>query len=451
MPADGIPRQNPMRSVGPTWLAFLTAAGLVVYLQVDSSLHGRALAIVAVYLVLALGELVAPFVPTLFLLVAIPIALGPHASRFELSAVLKWVSDPVLALFAGGFALGLAAQRHGLDSAFAQLLLRASGSSKRALIASTSIATAALSMWMSNIAACALMISTLNPLLESSVDSKLRRGLLLAVAIGANLGGMATPLGTGPNGIAIAAVREAEPIGFMRWMSFGVPIAAGMLLLGIALLVARYRISGTHTLVLAPATRPSRSARLLLGLFAATVAAWLTEPLHGVSAASIALALTLALFITGLLDQSDLGAIDWSTLGLIAGGLALGRLLEHTGLLHAVASALELGSQPRWLWLGALVVASAGLAAVMSNTGTAAILVPLGLSIDSSASTAIIIAIAASFGMPFPISTPPNAMVYGRGGVRVRDLLAIGLPLMLLGCLVVTLSGGLFLEVLGLD
>jgi sodium-dependent dicarboxylate transporter 2/3/5 len=158
----------------------------------------------------------------------------------------------------------------------------------------------------------------------------------------------------------------------------------------------------------------------------------------------------LMLFATGLLKQRDLGDLDWSTLGLIAGGLALGRLLESTGLLATLSYSLDLSGAPRWIWLGSLVFASALLAALMSNTATAALLVPLGLLLDPSPATAVVIAVATSFGMPCPISTPPNAMVYGTGHVTVRDLLQIGLPLMIIGCLLVTLSGIWFLGLLGI-
>jgi solute carrier family 13 (sodium-dependent dicarboxylate transporter), member 2/3/5 len=427
------------------------ALSLVAVLAAPEPVHQRALVLAIVYLALALSELVEPFVPTLFLLLAIPIALGPLSNRFELGPVLGWIADPVLVLFASGFVLGQAAHRHGLDAAFAELLVRSAGPSRRGMIALVMLATAAMSMWMSNVAAAALLLATLRPLLVPSLDPPFRRALLLAVATGANLGGMATPLGSGPNAIAIAAVRDTLPITFVHWMSFGVPIVLGMLVIGFGMLVVGYRISGETEHNLPPSPPIDRRGRAAVALFAVAIAAWLTEPLHGIGAASVGLAVTLALFGSGLLDRRDLGALDWSTLGLIAGGLALGRLLEGAGLLNALASTLGSGDHPTLVWLGAFVFAGAALAAVMSNTATAALLVPLALMIDPSPSTAIIIAIATSFGMPLPISTPPNSMVYGTGEVRLKDLLRVGVPLMLIGCALVTLSGAWFLGLLGLD
>jgi sodium-dependent dicarboxylate transporter 2/3/5 len=183
-------------------------------------------------------------------------------------------------------------------------------------------------------------------------------------------------------------------------------------------------------------------------LFFVAVAAWLSEPLHGVSAPLVALAVTAVLFGTGVLERDDLGRLDWSTLGLIAGGLCLGRLIEEAGLLSSVAD-VPWNDYPHVARLGGLVLASALMSAVMSNTATVALLVPLGLAVDPSPSTAIAIAIGASFGMPFTISTPPNAMVYGTGDVPSHDLLWIGVPLMIVGCTVVTLTGPLVLHIFG--
>jgi sodium-dependent dicarboxylate transporter 2/3/5 len=178
------------------------------------------------------------------------------------------------------------------------------------------------------------------------------------------------------------------------------------------------------------------------------VLTWVSEPLHGLSAPLVALCVTLALFGSGLLGRRELNALDWSTLGLIAGGISLGKLLETTGATTAF-QVIDWSALPRMAWLSLLVAASAGLSSLMSNTGTAALLIPLASTVDGSASTAVIIAIAASFGMPFSISTPPNAMAYGEGGLRSSDLLFVGLTLMLFGCALTTLTGSAVLQLLG--
>src|SRR5688500_2270982 len=164
---------------------------------IDDPVLGRATAIAAVYLVVLLAEVVPPFGPTLFLLTATPPLLAPLDATYRLGEVLRWPADPVMALFAGGLALGLAAQRHGIDARIADAVVRLARGRRRRLLALVLIGTAVMSMWMSNIAAAAMMLTALRPLLAGPTGADgSRRALLLALALGANLGGMATPIGT---------------------------------------------------------------------------------------------------------------------------------------------------------------------------------------------------------------------------------------------------------------
>ena len=229
--------------------------------------------------------------------------------------MLTWAADPVIALFAAGFALGLAAKRHRVDTVLASRLVRWGGGSQRRLVWLLLLAAAGTSMWMSSVAAAALLLAALGPLLTVKLDKPFRKALLLAVAMGANLGGMATPLGSGPNAIAMAATRSID---FLDWMSFGIPIVLGMLVLAFAALAARFGLSGRYELDPGDAPAISRSGTILLGVFGLAISAWLTEAWHGASAPTVGLALML-LFGTGLLRQKDLGELDWATLGLIAG------------------------------------------------------------------------------------------------------------------------------------
>lgn len=189
--------------------------------------------------------------------------------------------------------------------------------------------------------------------------------------------------------------------------------------------------------------------RALGAVFGATVLLWLTEPLHGVRAWVIALAAAGALLVLGLLRPRDLKHLDWATLVLIAGGIALGALLDRTGLMRELAERLPLASAPPTLRLLALCLLSASLASLMSNTGTATLLVPLAVALSAAPSTAVLVAVAASLGVPFVISTPPNAMAFG-AGLRARDLLVPGLVIMLAGSLVVALTGPRVLRAVGL-
>ncbi len=430
-------------------------AGLVCAAAVAASLlaahdpvAGRAGAVAAVVLTLWLAELVPPFVPTLALVALVPLVLGARDPTFRIGPVLRWLADPVLALFLGGFALGVAAERHGLDAVLTRQLVRASRGRPWRLVAFTLAGTAFLSMWISNIAAAALVLGAVRPSVRAA-DAATGRALLLATAVGADLGGIATPVGTGPNAIAIAELATRRPVTFAGWMGFGVPVTALALIAGLALIRIGRTLPATPLPVPGAVPPPRGRARGVRVVFALTVLAWLTEPWHGVPAAVVSLAAVAALFGGGLLARDDLARIDWSTLLLIAGGIGLGRLLEHSGVVTATMGGLGAGGMHETLRLALLALASATMSALMSNTATAAMLIPFGMSLDPRPSTAIVIALAASFGMPFVISTPPNAMAVGEG-LPSRELLRVGLPMMLLGCALLALAGPVLLRLFGI-
>lgn len=202
--------------------------------------------------------------------------------------------------------------------------------------------------------------------------------------------------------------------------------------------------------------RPRVAARLsprgwaIVGIFTLTVGAWLLEPVHGYPSALVGLAAAFVLFATGLLDARDLAKVPWDTLLLIAGGLTLGNLFGQSGLASATAAAVDWNALPKSVLLLGIVLASAIIGAVSSNTAAAAMLIPMGMGIAPSSTTAVIVAVAASMGVPFVISTPPNAVVYGQGGLRSRDFFLPGIPLMLAGCAIIALTGDWVLRMLGL-
>ncbi len=421
-------------------LSAVVAAPMALF---DDPVQARTAAVAGVCLALWLLEFVPAFVPTLILCAAAPVVVGAR-----LVDVLAWTADPVLALFFGGFALARAAERHGLAERLAAIVLRAAGGRRAALVVGVLCAAALLSMWMSNIAAAALLLATVKPL--AGDDRRFHGALALAVAMGANVGGIATPVGTGPNAIAIAAAPA--PISFLAWMAFALPLTLGLLVVVGALVLLRFRVAGRFDLAALPATAPPASSRAgwVLVVFAATIALWLAEPLHGVPAAVVALAAAATLFTTRLLEKRDLQQIDWSTLLLIAGGLAVGRLLEHGGLVRAPVARLDVEGASPFVVTFALVLGAAVSSAIMSNTATAALLVPIAATLVPGPATLVIVAVGCSLGMPFIVSTPPNAMAHGTGAVSSRDLLHVGLPTMLGGALLVAWTGPRVLAWFGL-
>lgn len=447
------------------WIILATVTALAAALPqifIENNSTAATTAIAGVCLVLWLSEMAPPFVPTLLLWTLVPAILGRGDAAYSLGHVLAWAADPVLALFFGGFVLGVATERQGVDRLLARwALARSKGSFGRLLFAGIFL-TAFLSMWISNIAAAALMFACMRPafsLLEA--DDPARRMLLVGIAFGANLGGIATPIGTGPNAIAIAAVESVHRVTFVEWMTFALPLSLGMLLMGFLLLRLKAgRIGEDRRQVVAgiaesltengsETREPSARGRLLI-IMVATAILWLTEPLHGVPAAVVALAAAALLFLTRTLKKEDIARIDWSTLILIAGGITLGRLLEASGVVAAAAAGIAFEKLPTMIVLVILCLASAALSALMSNTATAVLLIPIAMALVPQPSTAVLVAVAASFGMPFVISTPPNAMAYGEGGLRTTDLLVPGLVIMIAGCILVGLTGAGILNMAGI-
>ena len=441
-----------MRRFAP--VAALAAALIIVpQFAIESPVYSRVVSIAGLCLLLWISEAVPPFVPTLLLWLLVPLTLSGIDKKYGLGSVLTWSADPVMALFFGGFTLGAAAHATGLDKRLAEFSLRAAGASFAAFLLLAIGVTAFLSMWMSNIAAAALVFASLKPVLsELTDDSILRRTLLIGVALGADLGGIATPVGTGPNAIAIAYLPTGT-VSFVGWMAFAFPLTIGMLILSFALLYSRIRgrVGEWGTITATPdEVEHPHSAQIGFGvILAITIGLWLTEPLHGIPSAVTALGAAAALFGSRILSRKDLGEIDWSTLLLIAGGITLGRLLEQADIVKELSAVVPFADLHPVASIFLLCVAAASLSALMSNTATAVMLIPLAMAIVPSPTTPILIAVGASFGLPFLISTPQNAMAFGQGGVKFGDLFWPGIVLMIVGCLLVSLTGRTVLEFAG--
>lgn len=433
----------------------IVVVALAPFLVFDSPVTSRIFAVAGVCLVLWLFELVPAFVPTLLLWTLIPVTLSQIDDKYSLANTLRWGADPVLGLFLGGFALGVAAEKHGISRTLCDWAMARSGGRYPTTLALIMALTAFLSMWISNIAAAALMFGAVRPLLARFESNDLsRRMLIVGVAFAANLGGMATPVGTGPNAIAIAAVSDRIQIDFLTWMFFALPLTVGLLVLLYVLLRWRAGPSG-ETDLFSDIEEPvgvatGNGSRTFMFVMLTCVALWLSEPFHRVPAAAVSIGTAAALFLSGTLAKEDLRRIDWSTLLLIAGGITLGRLLETSGAIHSVATAIALAQMHSMLVIFALCLLSALLSALMSNTASVAMLIPLAGAMMPEPSIAVLVAISASFGMMFVISTPQNAMAHGEGGLPSSDLFYPGLVILIVGCLLVTLTGRLVLNLAGI-
>ena len=444
----------------PSWRRCLLAAILIAGVLVMATLGiqdvklFRASVVAGVVLVLWLTEVIPLFATTFVLWVAVVLALGPlDGAAFGLTPVLSVAASPLLALFLGGFVLSVAGAKYGIDTYIAAWLFRASRGNRRALLAAVMLGTAVLSMWMSNIAAAAMMVATLKFLLDRETHPEtpaFRTALLLGIAFAANFGGIGTPIGTGPNLIAIDALSASHPINFLHWMMFGLPVALVMVSLAYGLFVAVHRVKGRlNSGPVATATLNTRGWTVVVIFFLA-VAGWVLEPVHAMPAAVVALGATALLFGSGLLDKSDLARVEWSTLLVVAGGLSFGRLVEASGLAGTVAAGVDWQSLHPTILLFALVTTCAILSALASNTAAAAMIIPIAMSIVPNPGVAVLIALGASMGAPFVFSTPPNTLAYSQGGFGAHHLFIPGIVLMLVGCGLLTVFGPLLMRLTGI-
>lgn len=356
------------------------------------------------------------------------------------------LSDPVIILFLGGFTIALAAEKFGLDWNLAALALRPLGGHPRRSLLVLMAMTAVLSMFVSNTATAATMFAVLTPVLATAPPGKTRTGLALSIPIAANVGGLATPVGSPPNAIAVAALsNEGFIVTFAQWMVFGLPLMIVLLLFAWLLLAALFIDPDAHIVFdVQPKFDASGKAVAFYVIGAVTVAGWLTEALHGIPASTVGFFAVVALLVVGSITPGELGKLPWAVLWLVAGGIALGTGLAATGIDAWIVGLVEWDALSPTALISVLAVLAVGLSTVISNSATANLLVPIGIALAISVDAnpivvAVTIALACSLAMAMPISTPPNAVAYATGEVTTRNMAvtgviiaAVGIPLLVL-------------------
>lgn len=404
----------------------------------------------------------------------LPLVLFPLFDVLDLPAVAAPFGSRFIWLFLGGFVLALALERHGLHRRFALQLLKRLGGGPRRTLLGFMLATALLSMWISNTATTLMMLpmaTAVLALLEERQKSVAWGGaLILGIAYAANAGGIATLVGTPPNAAlaSVALERFNMEIGFAEWLSIGLPMSVVLLTAVFLLLVMLHRVPAdggedSAEVVqlecgkLEPMTPAER--RVLL-LFVGTAGLWMFRvPLNAMlgeagrlNDTSIAVAAAVACFAvpsgkqdgTGLLSAGDLARLPWEILLLFGGGLALAKGFEAAGWASAVA-----GAASGWGWsAGAMliVVTAMGLFAteLMSNLALTLLLTPVvgALAVGMGLHPlffAVPVTLASSCAFMLPMATPPNAIVFASGRIRMATMARTGLVLNLTACLLILL------------
>lgn len=400
----------------------------------------------------------------------LPMVLFPLADIAPIKEATASYAHPIIFLFLGGFILALAMERSGLHRRLAFAMIGALGFSPPRLIAAFLIATAALSMWVSN-TATALMILPIAISVVSLIPADQKNtprmqafatALMLAVAYGSTTGGMGTLIGTPPNALLAAFVEQSYgiTIGFGQWMLLGVPVVllALPLVYGVltrwVLQVESTPLEGVAELI---ATEKSQLGRLTRSeltvaiIFSATAVAWIIRPwlgnyIPGLSDTGIAIIGAGLLFLmpTGdgsgqrVMDWKSCAGVPWGVLLLFGGGLSLAGRIQSSGLSGWLGNQAEaLGGLPVFLLIGILALGILILTEMTSNTATAATFLPVvaAIAITLGLNPLLLLvptALAANCSYMMPVGTPPNAIVYGSGRIELTEMVKAGVWLNLL-------------------
>ena len=394
----------------------------------------------------------------------LPFALFPLLGILTHKQVAAAYGDTMILLMLGGFILSTALEHSGGHQRLAMGMVRlVGGRGGRRLVLGFMLASAVLSMWVSNTATALMLLPVAMAAIRQSGNPALATPLLLGVAYGASIGGIGTPIGTPPNIIFMGVYREAAGVemSFAQWMKIGVPVVAAFLPVAWWWLTRGLSSAERFT---PPAMGPwSAAEKRVLAVFAMTAAMWIfrEEPAGGWSGllgidgyvhdSTVAMLMAAMLFIVPdgrggrLLDWPTACRIPWGILILFGGGIAIAAAFAESGLSEAVGRGVSVLSQwPVILMILAICLAITFLTEVTSNTATATLLMPIlaAAAVAAEVNPALFMApaaISASCAFMLPVATPPNAIVFASGQITTATMARHGLALNIIGAIIITL------------
>lgn len=448
--------------VRPAVAAVGLCLGLLVYLMLPASLGEptrRTLGVVATAAVLWATECVPLFATSLAVVIALILLLTgapqPSGANIRPEAFLDPFGSSTVLMFLGGFIISAAMVKHHLHQVLALALIKPFASRPTTLVLGVLCVTSLISMWLGITATATMMLAVISPLLATIPrGAPLERALVLAVPFGAAMGGIATPVGTPPNAIAMQALRDAgSPISFLGWMLMAMPLSL-LLIAGTGVILLLHFPPGRQKLDVSALVAPQKLSRhgwITAGVTGMTILLWLTQSLHGWDPAVIALLAAACLAVTGALTRTDLNRLDWDVLVLMWGGMALSKAMLLSGILEHIKH-LPLGQFSGVALAACVYVLTMLLSELMSNTATANLVVPLTLALapEHRPQMIVLAAIACSTSMSLPVSTPANAMAFATGRISSWDMLRTGASVSVLAVTLVLLGYQLVLpRVLG--
>lgn len=439
------PRWQPYRNI--LKLVACIFAALITYLL--TGVLAWPLRMALVLLVLAASLWVTESIPlaaTSLLIALLQPLLGIQSFRDALSPFF----DPVVVLLLGGFLLAIAVDKHDLDEIMGIAILKRLGTKPHWVTLGLMITTAVLSMWISNTAAAALMITVAIPVANQVDDPKgnLQKIMILGVAYSATLGGFMTLIGSPPNALAAAFLFDLKGIylPFLQWSLYGFPLSLLMIVIAWFLLFRRFPTKIDRIPPIKMVKREITGFQKgTFAFFLVAVILWLTEKFHPLSSSMVAVAVVVALFTARLLKKEDLRNVEWNTLLLFGGGLSLGSALQVSGLAMVITDSI-VTLVPIVSYVGVVMLLGVGtlvFSMIASNTVSASIFMPIAINMASVLGAspvvfAVLVAICSSIDFMLPVGTPPNAIAYSTGRVPMKDMITTGALLNVLA-LIITL------------
>ncbi|MDX1567554.1 MAG: DASS family sodium-coupled anion symporter [Longimicrobiales bacterium] len=423
----------------------------------------------------------------------VPLVFFPALGVLDMSSAAAPYANELIFLFMGGFFIAFAMERWGLHRRIALKIMMAVGTSPRQLILGFMLATAFLSMWISNTATAAMMfpigIAVGEMFRPADTEGRYEFGiaLMLGIAYGASIGGVATLIGTPPNAVLAGAASEMLEIqiGFVEWMAVGLPIAAVLIpvawLMLTRVLFPTGEVAGDAGELLQREKEemgsPSRGEWTVGIVFAATALAWIfrapksfgdfTIPgiqsiAPAVGDATIAIGGALLLFLLPVDRKRGVFALDWETarkipwgvLVLFGGGLSLARAMDQSGLAAWIGSGVgALGGIPTVVIFATVAALFVFLTEVTSNTATSTMAMPIMAGVAAGLGMApltlmTVAALSASMAFMLPVATPPNAIVFGSEYLSIPEMARAGFWMNLISIASITVAATLLIPFL---
>lgn len=417
----------------------------------------------------------------------VPLILFPALGVMNMNESAAPYANPSVFLFMGGFMIALALEKHRLHERIAINLIRLTGTSGNGIILGFTLATGMISMWISNTATALMMlpigVSVVELLRRSNTSGTLSKGernfavgLMLTIGYSASLGGMATIIGTPPNVVFVAAAKQFynQDISFFRWMIIGIPLSLTTMF-ACYWMITRVlfpnklpKIEGSDLLIankLKELGSMRKEEKLTLMIFGLTSFFWIFQ--QGLNSlfgkdifndTNIAVTGGVLMFLVPinfkndefLISWDDTKRLPWGILILFGGGICLAKGMESTGIIAAIGNSIKnLEGMNVWTMVFILTLVSVVMTEFLSNVAQVTIFVPVvfgiasGLNMDPY-TLALPVTFAASCGFMFPISTPPNAIVFSSGHIKMKDMIKAGFFLDLVCLLIIFLLSVVF-------